>query len=163
MTHRFVFTVLTLALAGQTAGAQSSDARYINPSGLTKANGYTHVVVAADGRTVHIAGQVAFDSTGAVVGPGDFRAQAERVFANLRVALASVGATFSDVVKTTTFITDLSNAAALREIRPKYLDPARPPANSLIVVASLARPDLLIEIEAVAVLKQPLRQAREPR
>ena len=60
-------------------------------------------------------------------------------------------------VKTTTFVTDLANTAALREIRGKYLDAARPPANSLIVVASLARPDLLLEIEAVAVLKQPLR------
>jgi enamine deaminase RidA (YjgF/YER057c/UK114 family) len=140
-----------------TAAAQSGEARYINPPGLTKPTGYTHVVVGADGRTVHIAGQVAFDSTGAVVGAGDFRAQSERVFANLRTALASVGATFSDVVKTTTFITDLSNAAPLREIRGKYLDPARPPANSLIVVASLARPDLLIEIEAVVILKRPLR------
>jgi len=54
-------------------------------------------------------------------------------------------------------VTDLANTAALREIRGKYLDPARPPANSLIVVASLARPDLLLEIEAVAVLKQPAR------
>ena len=157
-----VALALVTALASRPLDAQG-DSRYINPPGLTKATGYTHVVVAADGRTVHIAGQVAFDSTGAVVGAGDFRAQSERVFANLRIALASVGATFSDVVKTTTFITDLSNAAALREIRPKYLDPARLPANSLIVVASLARPDLLIEIEAVAVLKQPLRQAREPR
>ena len=61
------------------------------------------------------------------------------------------------MVKTTTFVTDLANAAALREIRGKYLDPARPPANSLIVVASLARRDFLLEIEAVAVLKQPLR------
>ena len=147
---------LATGLASMPAHAQG-DARYINPPGLTKPTGYTHVVVAADGRTVHIAGQVAFDSAGALVGAGDFRAQTERVFANLRIALASVGATFSDVVKTTTFITDLANTAALREIRGKHLDPARPPANSLLVVASLARPDLLIEIEAVVVLKQPLK------
>lgn len=140
-----------------TAQAQSGEARYINPPGLTKPTGYTHVVVAADGRTVHIAGQVASDSTGALVGGGDFTAQAERVFANLRIALASVGATFSDVVKTTTFITQLSNSAALREVRATHLDPARPPANSLLVVSSLARPELLVEIEAVVVLKQPLR------
>ena len=148
---------LVTALASTAAHAQAGESRYINPAGLTKPTGYTHVVVGADGRTVYIAGQVAFDSTGALVGGGDFRAQSERVFANLRVALASVGATFSDVVKTTTFITDLANSAALREIRGKHLDPARPPANSLIVVASLARPDLLIEIEAVAVLKRPMR------
>ena len=85
---------------------------------------------------------------------GDFRAQAERVFATLRIALASAGATFSDVVKTTTYVSDVANAAALREIRGKYLDPARPPANSLIGVARLARPELLLEIEAVAVLRK---------
>ena len=144
---------LTVASANP-ARAQAQEARYINPPGLTKPTGYTHVVVAADGRTVYIAGQVAFDSTGALVGAGDFRAQAERVFANLRIALASAGATFSDVVKTTTYVTDVANAAALREIRAKYLDPARPPANSLIGVARLARPELLLEIEAVAVLRK---------
>ena len=148
--------VLISSLAVRSAAAQG-ESKYINPPGLTKPVGYTHVVLAADGRTVYIAGQIAVDSTNAIVGTGDFRAQAERVFANLRIALASVGATFSDVVKTTTFITDLANTAALREIRGKHLDPARPPANSLIVVASLARPELLIEIEAVVVLKRPLK------
>jgi enamine deaminase RidA (YjgF/YER057c/UK114 family) len=79
------------------------------------------------------------------------------VFANLRIALASVGGTFSDIVKTTTYVTDVSNAVVLREIRGKYLDPARPPANSLIPVATLARPDLLLEIEAIAVVKAARR------
>lgn len=146
--------VLGTLVSGSAAHAQGGEARYINPPGLTKPSGYTHVVLAADGRTAYVAGQVAFDSTGAVVGGGDFRAQAERVYANLRIALASVGATFSDVVKTTTYITDLGNVPTLREIRGKHLDPARPPANSLIPVATLARPDLLLEIEAVAVLRE---------
>ena len=158
MSRSFVVAVSALALltaaAASTASGQSAEARYINPPGLSKPTGYTHVVLAADGRTVYVAGQVAYDSTGALVGAGDFRAQAERVYANLRIALASAGATFSDVVKTTTYITDLANVATLREIRGKYLDPARPPANSLIPVATLARPDLLLEIEAVAVLRK---------
>jgi enamine deaminase RidA (YjgF/YER057c/UK114 family) len=143
-----------LTLASGTAQAQGGEARYINPPGLSKPTGYTHVVLAADGRTVYIAGQVAYDSTGALVGAGNFRAQAERVFANLRIALASAGATFADVVKTTTYITDVANVAALREVRGKYLDPARLPANSLIPVATLARPELMLEIEAVAVLRK---------
>jgi len=154
MVRSIVFAAGLTVVAATAARAQSGDTRYINPPGLTKPTGYTHVVLAADGRTVYIAGQVAFDSTGALVGAGDFRAQAERVYANLRIALASVGATFSDVVKMTTFITDLANVAALREVRGKYLDPARPPANSLIGVATLARPELLLEIEAVAVLRK---------
>lgn len=158
MTRPNASVIVAIALiafvSATTARAQGGETRYINPSGLTKPTGYTHVVLAADGRTVYIAGQVAFDSTGVVVGAGDFRSQAERVFGNLRIALASVGATFSDLVKTTTYVTDVGNAATLREIRGKYLDPARPPANSLIPVPTLARPDLLLEIEAVAVLRK---------
>ena len=147
---------LTAFVAARPAAAQG-ESKYINPSGLSKPNGFTHVVLAADGRTVYIAGQVAVDSAGALVGGSDFRAQAERVYGNLRIALASVGATFADVVKTTTFITDVANVATLREIRAKYLDPSRAPANSLIPVPALARADLLLEIEAVAVLRTPRR------
>jgi len=150
----FTIGVVALMALAASARAQTGEARYINPPGLSRPTGYTHVVLAADGRTAYVAGQVALDSTGALVGAGDFRAQADRVYANLRIALASVGATFSDVVKTTTFITDVANAATLREIRGKYLDPARLPANSMIPVAALARPGLLLEIEAVAVLKR---------
>ena len=138
-------------LSGSAAAlqAQAAGPRFINPPGLTRPGGYTHVVVSSDRRTAYIAGQVAFDSTGAVVGAGDFRAQAKQVFANLQVALASVGASFKDVVKTTTFITDMKNLAALREIRGRYFDQAHPPANSLIPVTTLAGPQLLLEIEAV--------------
>jgi enamine deaminase RidA (YjgF/YER057c/UK114 family) len=143
--------LLLLGLAGP-ARAQEQGNRFINPPGLVKPTGYTHVVLSADGRTVYVAGQVAFDSTGQVVGGTDFRAQAEQVFANLRRALAAAGAGFGDVVKTTTYITDLAHSPVLREIRAKYLDPTHPPANTLVPVATLARPELLLEIEAVAVL-----------
>jgi enamine deaminase RidA (YjgF/YER057c/UK114 family) len=153
--HTLAITaIISLTLAASTARAQGGEPRYINPPGLSKPTGYTHVVLAADGRTVYIAGQVAYDSTGTLVGPGDFRAQAERVFANLRIALASAGATFSDVVKMTTYITNVANVATLREIRGKHLDLARPPANTLVPVATLARPEFLLEIEAVAVLRR---------
>jgi len=138
-----------LMLFGSAAAAQTSGPKFINPPGLTPPTGYTHVVVSADGRTAYIAGQVAFDSAGKVVGPGDFQAQAEQVFANLRRALESVGASFTDVMKTTTFITDLKNIPALRETRARYFDRQHPPASTLIPVAALARPELLLEIEAV--------------
>lgn len=153
-----VLGLLTLLALGQAplAQAQTPGSTHINPRGLVTPTGYTHVVVAADRRTVYIAGQVAFDSTGKVVGNGDFKAQGEQVFANLRRALASVGASFADLVKTTTLVTDVKNVPALRDIRARYLDPTHPPANTLIV-ATLARPELLLEIEGVAVLREPLR------
>jgi enamine deaminase RidA (YjgF/YER057c/UK114 family) len=146
-------------LAPLTAHAQSTGNSFINPKGLVRPTGYTHVVVAADRRTVYIAGQVAFDSTGKVVGGSDFVAQAEQVFGNLQRALASVGASFGDVVKMTTLITDVKNVPALREIRGRYLDPKQPPANTLLVT-QLVRPELLLEIEAVAVLSRPLVPGR---
>jgi 2-iminobutanoate/2-iminopropanoate deaminase len=153
---RFSLGVL-LTFLPCVAQSQAQAPRFINPPGLVKPTGYTHVVVAPDGRTVYVAGQVAFDSTGQLIGSGDFRAQAERVFQNLHRALASVGGALDDVIKTTTFVTDLKNVAQLREVRGKYLDRAHPPANTLLVVSSLARPDLLLEIEAVAVLSQAVR------
>jgi len=138
-----------LLFASVPAQAQTPGPQFINPPGLSRPTGYTHVVVSADGRTAYVAGQVAFDSTGAVVGGSNFQAQADQVFANLRRALASVGASFRDVMKTTTFMTDLKNLPALRETRARYFDAAHPPANTLIPVTALARPDLLLEIEAV--------------
>jgi enamine deaminase RidA (YjgF/YER057c/UK114 family) len=144
----WLYAALVVA-SGSVLEAQTSAPQFINPPGLAKPTGFTHVVVSADRRTAYIAGQVARDSTGTVVGVGDFKAQAEKVFANLRLALASVGASFGDVMKTTTFITDVKNVAALREVRERYLDPKHPPANSLIPVPALVQPDLLLEIEAV--------------
>jgi enamine deaminase RidA (YjgF/YER057c/UK114 family) len=149
--------VLLLGLIPSKAAAQGSSTRYINPRALVKPTGYTHVVVAPDGRTVYIAGQVAFDSAGKVVGEGDFAAQAEQVYRNLQRALESVGGSMPDLVKTTTYITDIKNLPALRDIRARRLS-SQPPANTLLAVSSLARPELLIEIEAVAVLGTIVRQ-----
>jgi enamine deaminase RidA (YjgF/YER057c/UK114 family) len=150
--------LLLLALLPSAALAQESSSRFVNPPGLTKPTGYTHLVIAPDGRTVYIAGQVAFDSTGSVVGAGNFAVQAEQVFKNLQRALLSVNGSMSDLVKTTTFVTDIKNVAALRDIRNRHLSKTQPPANTLIVVASLARPELMIEIEGVAVLRSIVRQ-----
>jgi len=150
--------LLLLALLPWAAAAQGSGTRYINPKGLVKPTGYTHLVIAPDGRTVYIAGQVAFDSTGKVVGEGDFAAQAEQVFQNLKQALESVGGSMADLVKTTTFITDIKHVPVLRDVRARYLARTQPPANTLLVVSSLARAELLIEIEGVAVLGSIVRQ-----
>ena len=150
-----VLLLLSLPCVGV---AQGSSTRYVNPQSLAKPTGYTHVVIAPDGRTVYIAGQVAFDSAGAVVGEGDFTAQAQQVYGNLERALQSVGGTMADLVKTTTFITDIKNLPSLREVRSRRLSKTQPPANTLLQVSSLARPDLLIEIEAVAVLNRIIRQ-----
>ena len=92
-----------------------------NPPALSKPTGYTHVVeVTGPAKTVYIAGQIALDKDGKVVGAGDMKAQAEQVFKNLQAALDAAGAKFSDVVKMNTYITDMDKAPAVREVRARY-------------------------------------------
>jgi enamine deaminase RidA (YjgF/YER057c/UK114 family) len=121
------------------------------PAGLAPGNGYSHAVVAT-GRLVAIAGQVAMDEQGELVGEGDAAAQAERVFENLRLALAAAGASFADVVKFGVFTTDISILPAVREVRDRYVDTANPPASTAVQVGALFRPGYLLEIEALAVV-----------
>src|SRR5947208_13404323 len=82
--------------------------RFLNPQTLSVPTGYSHVAEVSSGRTVYIAGQVALDKSGNVVGKGDFAAQATQVFENLKFALGAVGATFDNVVKVNTYVTDIS-------------------------------------------------------
>ncbi|NSC24615.1 RidA family protein [Streptomyces albus subsp. chlorinus] len=121
------------------------------PEGLAPGNGYSHVVW-GQGSIVAISGQVALDANGEVVGEDDPAAQAEQVFANLARCLEEAGATFGDVAKFTFFVTDLAVMPALRAARDRYIDPERLPACSAVRVAGLVRPELLIEVEALAVL-----------
>ncbi len=126
---------------------------HINPDGISRPTSYTHVVRASGGSTVYISGQVAIDAGGSIVGAGDFEAQARQVFANLRTALAAVGATFDDVAKMNTYIVDYTPEflPALQAARADTMG-EHPPASTLIGVQALATPELMIEVEAVAVL-----------
>jgi enamine deaminase RidA (YjgF/YER057c/UK114 family) len=124
--------------------------RRVNPGAVHKPIGYSHLTEVTGGRLVFTSGQVAVDPAGNIVGEGDISAQVTRVFENLKSALTAVGADFTHVVKFTYFITDPSQIGAVREIRNRYIDTESPPASTLVVVAALARPAWLIEIEAVA-------------
>ena len=123
-----------------------------NPPTLSKPTGYAHVVeVVVSGRAkmVYVAGQIALDKDGKVVGEGDMKAQAEQVFKNLEAALAAAGAKFSDVVKMNTYLTDMDKAPAVREVRARYFGETTP-ASTLVQVVNLARPEFMIEVEVVA-------------
>jgi enamine deaminase RidA (YjgF/YER057c/UK114 family) len=123
---------------------------FSNPPGLAPPRGYTHVVDVPAGRTLYIAGQVAFDVQGNLVGKGDVRAQTEQVFRNLNAALESAGATFADVVKMNWYVRDVSQVAIYREVREQFLGTGPRPASTLVEVKGLVRDDLLIEVEAIA-------------
>jgi 2-iminobutanoate/2-iminopropanoate deaminase len=125
----------------------------INPEGLSAPIGpYAHVVSAPPGgRLVYCAGAVAFDANGEVVGEGDVVAQTRQVMENLRLALAAAGATFADVVKVTNYVTDVNLWRQVLPVRAEYLSEPYP-ASSFVGVSALMLPELLIEIEAVAVV-----------
>jgi enamine deaminase RidA (YjgF/YER057c/UK114 family) len=127
-------------------------ANFINPQGMHRPTGYTHVVEVTAGRPVFISGQVALDGAGELVGPGDVAAQARQVFENLQAALGSVGAGFEQVVKLTFYLVDATQMPAVRDVRDRYVDTARPPASTAVEVRRLVRDDLLVEVEAVAIL-----------
>ncbi len=130
------------------------ETRLINPLELSVPTGYSHVAVAPAGRTIFVSGQIAYDPTGRVVGKGDFRAQAEQVYQNLYAALAAADATFGDVAKMTTFVVDLTpeRATVMRETRARFLPENHRPASTMVGVTSLVNPDLLVEVEVIAVL-----------
>ena len=105
------------------------------------------------GRIVFISGQLGLDIDNKIVGaPGDFRAQAEQTFVNLKNALAAVGADFTHVVKFNSYFTDISHLGVFREVRDRFVDTAAPPASTAVAISALARPGALIEVEAIAVV-----------
>ena len=100
---------------------------------------------------MYVSGQVPLDSEGRLVGAGDFAAQVRQVFTNLTGALEAADLTWDEVVKLNFFVLDISKVAALREIRDEYVNTEHPPASTLVEVSGLFRPDVLVEIEAVAI------------
>ena len=139
-----VVGVAATPLAAQTAPS------FINPPGLSTPRGYTHAVVVPSGsHLVVISGQVALDSAGKVVGAGNMTAQATQVFENLKVALAAVGATFKDVIKLNTYLTNMGQSQPFREVRDKYVNAAAPPASTTIEVRRLFRDEFIVEVEAI--------------
>jgi len=126
--------------------------RFINPEGLVRPAAYTQLVEVAGGsRMLYVSGQLGTTSDGKLAS-ADFRAQAEQVFANLKTALAAVGASFADVVKVSSFLADIAHLPILREVRARHLDAAALPASTTIAVSGFAIPGALLEVEAVAVV-----------
>ena len=122
--------------------------RHVQPATVHPTAGYSHAVV-ADGALVHVSGQVAFDKERKLVGKGDIAAQAMQTYANLKAVLEAAGSGLDRIVKLTVYVTDPRFTPAVREARAKFL--AEPfPASTLVVVAGLAEPELLVEIEAIA-------------
>lgn len=124
----------------------------IDPAGLAAAGGpYVHLTKA--GNLVFVSGTVAFGADGGVVGVGDVTAQARQTLENLGACLRAAGADFKDVAKVTVFVRHMADRAAIAAVRRAFFKDANP-ASTLVEVSALAHPDLLLEIEAFAVLPE---------
>ena len=111
---------------------------------------YSHVVVAEGRKTVFVSGQLARDAKGNVVGAGDMRAQMRQVGENIKAALEAAGATLADIVKTNTYVTDIEEFFKHVDVRMEYFGAL--PTSTTVEVRRLAHPDLVVEVEVIAVV-----------
>ena len=124
----------------------------LQPKGLSDPRPrYTQAIMTKPGRLLFIAGQTASDANGNVVGKGDIEAQVTQVYENIKTVLKEAGGTLQDVVKTTTYITDIKYRDGLGKVRSRFYE-KDPPTSTLIVVKGLAQEAYMVEIEAIAVL-----------
>ena len=112
---------------------------------------FPHAASVSGGRVVFVSGQLALDKDGNTVGKGDMRAQLRQVGENLKASLEAAGATLDDIVKTNTYVTDMDAFFGCMDVRREYLGPGFP-TSTTVEVSRLADPDMMIEIEAVAVV-----------
>lgn len=132
--------------------SQDSGIELISPKSMHRLVGYSHVAKVNTGKLLFIAKQVALDASGTVVGKGDFRAQAQQVFENLKAAVEGAEGSFRNIVKLSVYLVDGSRMPEYREVRDLYVDTRNPPTSTAVQVAALFRPEFLIEIDAIAVL-----------
>ena len=114
---------------------------------------YSHVVtVTGPGKLIYIAGQLARDAEGNIVGPGDMRVQLEQTFKNLDACLKAAGATWADVVKTNTFVTNYQAFSQCSDVRMRYFGVGNP-TSTTIQISGLAQPEAMVEIEMIAAVE----------
>lgn len=121
---------------------------YVSPEGIFEPIGWSHAVKV--GNTIYVSGMVGFDENRKVVA-GGFEAQTMKAFENIELALEAAGASLKDVVKINVYVTDMDNIGKFREIRARYFSPPMP-ASTGVEVSRLILPELLVEIEAIAVI-----------
>jgi enamine deaminase RidA (YjgF/YER057c/UK114 family) len=137
---------------------QATSFRLFDPDTMAKPTaGYSQVAEVTGGNLVYIAGQVALDKSGALVGKDDFPAQVEQVFKNLKAAVEATGGDFNDVIKLNFYCSESVDPTLIpqvRGIRDKYVNTQNPPVSTFVIVHRLVRPEWLIEVDAVAVVKR---------
>lgn len=152
--HKLLFIVFFFSFTAAWAQKVPSNVKFINPPSVATPKGYSHASVVDLGncRLVLMSGQVALDSTGNLVGKGNVSKQTEQVFQNIKKLVEAAGGSINNLVKLSYYILDVSHIQAIRGIRDRYVNTQAPPASTLVEVSKLFRDDILIEIEATAII-----------
>jgi enamine deaminase RidA (YjgF/YER057c/UK114 family) len=139
------------------ANSISGNVQHINPDDMSKNPAFTQVVtVTGPAKTIYIGGQDAVDASGAIVGKGDIKVQAEQVFKNLQTALTASGAGLEHVIKWSIYIVQGQPLRPGFEVSQRiWGGRPNPPAITVMFVAGLANPDFLVEVDAIAVVPEP--------
>jgi len=152
--NRIVMPATLTNEGASTEMSNENNAQLITPDTMPKSVGYSQLACVTRGTVVFIAGQVALDKSGNVVGKDDCRAQLQQVFENLKAAVEAAGGKLHDLIKLNSYFLDLSHLPNFREIRDKYVNLENPPVSTAVQVPRLFRPEFLVEVEAVAVVRK---------
>jgi 2-iminobutanoate/2-iminopropanoate deaminase len=150
--------ILPLLLLAKLTFAQADTAlvKFINPASVSTPKGYSHAAIVDLGtaKMVIISGQVALDNKGNLVGKDDFGKQVDQIFQNIKSIVEAAGGKMDNVVKLGFYVLDVKQVQSLRAVRDKYINTKNPPASTLVQVSKLFRDDILVEIEATAVISK---------
>jgi reactive intermediate/imine deaminase len=143
-------------LAAMTGSAQTKNTivQLVNPPAVAAPKGYSQAAVIDLGNStmVIMSGQVPLDKEGQLVGKGDIGQQARQVFLNIKSIVEEMGGTMNDIIKLNYLLTDLTQLQNVRNVRDQFINTQKPPASTLAQVSKLFREDVLIEVEATAVI-----------
>jgi enamine deaminase RidA (YjgF/YER057c/UK114 family) len=136
--------------------------RFNPPSGWPqKGRAFNHGVVAEEGRTIYITGQVAWDGQGILIGAGDCEKQIRQCFSNLEMILSAVGGALPDIVSLTIFFLNETDLPIIQKVRAEKFTAENAPASILIQTPGLVIPELLVELVPIAVI--PLARYHDPK
>jgi Putative translation initiation inhibitor, yjgF family len=146
-----IFIFLSFDSFSQT---DTSIVKFKNPASVAAPKGYSHAAIIDLGncQMIVLSGEVPLDSKGNIVGQGDLGKQTEQVFKNIKNIISDLGGTMDNVVKLGVFLTDVSQIQTFRDIRNRFINLKTPPTSTLVQVSKLFRDDVLIEVEATAII-----------
>ena len=125
---------------------------YLKSDARQRERAYSPAVKVTGGTTVYMAGQTGYQDDRGETYPGDFDSQVRVAFERMRKTLEAAGGKLGDIVTMTVFITDMANGTRFTQLRKEFFQEERYPASALIGIKELARPEMLVEIQAIAVV-----------